>query len=139
MELKAAFDRADTDNGGSLDIDEFLEAFGGVLGKNLSHEQLTHLFMKIDANSDGSVDWDEFTNFMLLENQAAADMSDRSYAERLQELDPKVDPNPKHLHHRDMMEGILQLPKLDKLFTHSRDGTVRVWNARSAAAALACA
>ena len=50
MELKAAFDRADTDGGGSLDLDEFLEAFGGVLGKNLSHEQLTHLFMKIDAN-----------------------------------------------------------------------------------------
>ena len=36
MELKAVFERADTDGGGSLDIDEFLEAFGGVLGKNLS-------------------------------------------------------------------------------------------------------
>ena len=128
MELKAAFDRADTDQGGSLDIEEFLDAFGGVLGKNLSHEQLTHLFMKIDANSDGTVDWDEFTNFMLLENQAAADMSDRSYSERLQEHGP-AEPNSKHLHHRDMMDGILQLPKLEKLFTHSRDGTVRVWNA----------
>ena len=50
---------------------QFLEAFGEVLGKNLTLEQLTHLFMKIDANSDGSVDWDEFTNFMLLTNQAA--------------------------------------------------------------------
>ena len=59
-----------------------------VSGKNLSHEQLTHLFMKIDANSDGTVDWDEFTNFMLLENQAATDMSDRSYSERLQETGP---------------------------------------------------
>jgi len=103
---------------------QFLEAFGGVLGKNLTHEQLTHLFMKIDANSDGaraarepappsakhptrsgadrgrraagSVDWDEFTNFMLLENQAAADMSDRSYQVRYVEQDPKLsDPNPK--------------------------------------------
>ena len=79
MELKAAFDRADTDGGGSLDTEEFLEAFGEVLGKNLTHEQLTHLFMKIDANSDGSVDWDEFTNYMLLETQAASDMSDRSF------------------------------------------------------------
>ena len=43
MELKAAFDRADTDHGGSLDIDEFLVAFGAVLGKNLSKEQLMHL------------------------------------------------------------------------------------------------
>jgi len=128
MELKAAFDRADTDGGGSLDIDEFLVAFGEVLGKNLTHEQLTHLFMKIDANSDGSVDWDEFTNFMLLENQAASDMSDRSYSERLQETDPKIDHTAKHHYHRDMMDGILQ-PQGGNLFTHSRDGTVRVWNA----------
>jgi WD40 repeat protein len=109
---------------------QFLAAFGGVLGKNLTHEQLTHLFMKIDANSDGSVDWDEFTNFMLLENQAASDMSDRSYSERLSEDSPP-DPNPKHLHHRDMMDGILQVPKVEKLFTHSRDGTVRVWNSQN--------
>ena len=34
------FEKADTDHGGSLDLDEFLEAFGGVLGSNLSHEQL---------------------------------------------------------------------------------------------------
>jgi hypothetical protein len=30
-------------------------------------EQLAHLFMKIDATSTGTVDWDEFTNHILLE------------------------------------------------------------------------
>ena len=51
--------------------------------------------MKIDA------DWDEFTQFYLLENQAAAEMTDRNYSERLQEIDPKsCDPNPKTAHHR---------------------------------------
>lgn len=24
------------------------------------------LFMKIDANSDGTVDWDEFSNYMMM-------------------------------------------------------------------------
>jgi len=130
MELKAAFEKADTDHGGSLDMEEFLEAFGGVLGKNLTHEQLTHLFMKIDANSDGSVDWDEFTNFMLLENQAAADMSDRTYQVRYAEQEaPAVDPNPKAAYHRDMVEGILILPKQEKVISSSRDGTIRAWNA----------
>ena len=135
VELKAAFDRADVDGGGSLDMDEFLEAFGEVLGKNLTHEQLTHLFMKIDANSDGSVDWDEFTNYMLLETQAASDMSDRSYQVRYQDAFDKnlgpvwVDPNPKSLHHRDMIGGMLAIPKQEKFITHSRDGTVRVWHA----------
>jgi len=135
VELKAAFDRADVDGGGSLDMDEFLEAFGEVLGKNLTHEQLTHLFMKIDANSDGSVDWDEFTNYMLLETQAASDMSDRSFQVRYQDAFDKnlgpvwVDPNPKSLHHRDMIGGMLAIPKQEKFVTHSRDGTVRVWHA----------
>ena len=54
--------------------------------------------MKIDANSDGSVDWDEFTQYYMLENQAAADMTDRTYSEKLQEVDPKHgDPNPKQV------------------------------------------
>ena len=137
MELKAAFERADTDQGGSLDMEEFLEAFGGVLGENLTTTQLIHLFMKIDANSDGSVDWDEFTQFMLLENQAAADMSDRSFAVRYMEQDPRLcDPNPKSVHHRDMIEQILLIGKgtqQEKLVTSARDGTVRVWNASTLA------
>ena len=29
-----------------------------------SKRYLTHLFMKIDANSDGTVDWEEFLNFI---------------------------------------------------------------------------
>ena len=33
------------------------------------NRNLRYLFMKIDANSDGTVDWEEFTNFLLLENQ----------------------------------------------------------------------
>ena len=49
----------------------------------------------------------------------------------LSEIDPQTDPNQKHLQHRDMMDGILQLPKLERIFTHSRDGTMRVWNANN--------
>ena len=32
--------------------------------------------MKIDANSDGSVDWNEFTNYILMENQGHDKMVD---------------------------------------------------------------
>jgi Ca2+-binding EF-hand superfamily protein len=32
-----------------------------------------HLFQKIDHNSDGSVSWEEFTTFMLMENSAEAE------------------------------------------------------------------
>ena len=45
------------------------------------------------------------------------------------EIDPQTaDPNPKTLHHRDMIEGIQAIPKQEKFVTHSRDGTVRIWD-----------
>jgi hypothetical protein len=31
---------------------------------------LRRLFLRVDANCDGTVDWDEFSNHMLLEGQA---------------------------------------------------------------------
>ena len=68
MELREAFDLADTDSGGALEIDEFIEAFGEVLGKDMSMKELKQLFMKIDADSNGSVEWSEFMHYMLLMN-----------------------------------------------------------------------
>lgn len=68
MELRELFEQADKDQGNTLDIDEFTEAFGGVLGKGMNEKQLKQLFMKIDADSNGGVEWHEFMNYMLLEN-----------------------------------------------------------------------
>lgn len=36
MELREAFDIADTDKGGELDIDEFIDAFGQIIGKGMT-------------------------------------------------------------------------------------------------------
>ncbi len=44
---------------------QFREVFGKILGDNLTHEQVNMLFMKIDANSDGTVDWNEFSGYMI--------------------------------------------------------------------------
>jgi Ca2+-binding EF-hand superfamily protein len=52
---------------------QFSDAFGKVLessGGKLEGLQIERLFMQIDANSDGGVDWNEFSNYMLLESQA---------------------------------------------------------------------
>ncbi len=40
MELREAFEAADTDKGGALEIEEFIEAFGGVIGKGMNQKQL---------------------------------------------------------------------------------------------------
>ena len=36
MELREKFDIADTDGGGELDLDEFVEAFGEIIGKGMN-------------------------------------------------------------------------------------------------------
>ena len=40
MELREAFDIADTDKGGALELDEFTEAFGAIIGKGMNPKQL---------------------------------------------------------------------------------------------------
>jgi len=59
--LEHLFAAADEDGGGDLDEDEFLEGFQDILGASMSPHALRQLFMRVDANSDGSVDWEEFT------------------------------------------------------------------------------
>ena len=47
--LKRLFDAADSDGSDGLEMEEFVSAFGSVLGDNLSRQQLTHMFMKARA------------------------------------------------------------------------------------------
>ena len=90
MELREAFDLADLDRGGALELDEFIDAFGDVIGKNMTHKELKQLFMKIDADSNGSVEWHEFMNYMLLENRTLALMK-----KELFEYIPSKKPDPR--------------------------------------------
>lgn len=55
MELRELFEDADEDKGGALEEKEFTDSFKEVLGKGMTEKQLRQLFMKIDADSNGSV------------------------------------------------------------------------------------
>lgn len=48
---------ADEDGSGELDIGEFCAKLGPHLGVNLKPQQAAQLFMKIDADAGGTVDW----------------------------------------------------------------------------------
>lgn len=121
---------------GELDQDAFVEAFGEILGDNLTELQLTHLFMKIDANSDGSVDWDEFLNYMFLENQDIADDGD---GDGKQEDDPTAQFFPASYDifeinngikkfHKDQLSSLIYIEKTNQLLSASQDGMVRFWH-----------
>ncbi|XP_015760745.1 PREDICTED: WD repeat-containing protein on Y chromosome-like [Acropora digitifera] len=80
--MRQAFEDADADGNGTLDLDEFK-----VVIKNLFHfkfkndDQVIALFMKIDSSSDGEINWDEFCTFMQLEYAEKEDSYLRSKEE----------------------------------------------------------
>ncbi|XP_033123331.1 WD repeat-containing protein on Y chromosome-like isoform X2 [Anneissia japonica] len=68
--LQQIFEEADEDQGGGLDIDEFRQAMRKIMGEGMVDDhELAIVFMKVDANCDGTVDWDEYLSYMLFEYQ----------------------------------------------------------------------
>ena len=67
IQLQRIFEEADKDGGGGLDMEEFRTAMRQAMGQHLTDEDLDLIFMKVDTNCDGTVDWDEYLSYMLLE------------------------------------------------------------------------
>ena len=100
--------------------------------------------MRIDADSNGSVEWHEFMNYMLLENITLSSMK-QEHSEYVKSNKP--DPPPHKLNcHADMITCTIIIPPEDieynpdrpepfkrkmKYATASRDGTVKIWNAHT--------
>ncbi|XP_030855252.1 WD repeat-containing protein on Y chromosome isoform X3 [Strongylocentrotus purpuratus] len=105
QKLQEIFEEADEDGGGGLDIDEFRGAMRKIMGEGMDEvddKELAIVFMKVDANCDGTVDWDEYLSYMLLEYQERDHMSNL-FKDRI--------PFPKPLknifsNHRDMIAKI---------------------------------
>ncbi|KDO31332.1 hypothetical protein SPRG_03949 [Saprolegnia parasitica CBS 223.65] len=122
---------------------EFVHLFRETIDSTLSETQLTDLFQKIDANSDGTVSWDEFTNYMFLSGsdstqaQLGDDMSCRYITTQPEKTAEAGDADTSAVrpvnNHRDIITRIVGLDKPHLYVTASRDGTVRTWNANTLA------
>ena len=92
-------------------------------------EALGKLFCRIDANCDGTVDWDEFSSYMLLESAGSASIRELETAIDLQ---PPVSHRvPEALRHQDLITHMscVQLANgTDRYITCGKDGMVKVWN-----------
>jgi len=108
-QLQKIFEEADEDNGGGLDIEEFGQAMKMAFGSmnELDDKQLSIMFMKVDTNCDGTVDWEEFCSYMLLENQQKDSMS-RDYIDLPFPNPAREIPSP----HHDSLARIAYFPSL---------------------------
>jgi len=91
-----------------------------------SKRYLTHLFMKIDANSDGTVDWEEFLNFLLLEQAGLENSNFDQQRDTLVRETMQSDNYQRN--HQDMISSILHFPSQSRYVTGSLDGTIKVWD-----------
>jgi len=63
-EMKAAFGVFDHDGSGTISLDELrrvMKSFGEIL----TEDELDAMIKEVDKNGDGSIDYQEFVNFML--------------------------------------------------------------------------
>ncbi len=60
--LEAAFKMFDKDESGSVDLDEFKEMFSGI---NVSEEVWKEMIKECDADNNGTISFEEFTNMLM--------------------------------------------------------------------------
>jgi len=64
-EVRACFDKADVNGDNVLSKEELLTIFAAIPNTNMSPEHVEGLFKQIDANSNGTVTFDEFFNYLF--------------------------------------------------------------------------
>ncbi|MEW5310065.1 MAG: hypothetical protein WDW38_001897 [Sanguina aurantia] len=131
--VKQRFLSADTDGSGELDPAEFTSAFMGILQTEDGGDgrALSKLFMRIDANCDGTVSWDEFSSYMLLESQGSASI--REFEGSITFEAGTLSRPPNHHCHSNVMMHLAHMHLRngsDRYVSCAKDGCVKVWNAK---------
>ena len=63
IQLRVAFNQVDTDNSGSIDVDELSNAMR-ALGRDLPREHIRAMMDAVDTDKSGEIDFDEFKQMM---------------------------------------------------------------------------
>ncbi|KAL3877706.1 hypothetical protein ACJMK2_035372 [Sinanodonta woodiana] len=133
--LQKIFKKANDNGLKGLSLEEFKKAIGSTVGLNFTDDQLETLFMRVDSNCDGAVDWEEYVTFILLEYEKdfmAETIRDRPFPNDFREI---------YSRHRDTIVRIAFYPnvrksstnmlKIDyskgKYVTLSKEGVLSIW------------
>uniref|UniRef100_A0A7S1IYZ1 EF-hand domain-containing protein n=1 Tax=Eutreptiella gymnastica TaxID=73025 RepID=A0A7S1IYZ1_9EUGL len=132
VQLKQSFDDAAASTPGcpgELTEDEFVTAFSKIMKGRMTNAELSLWFMKIDANANGSIDWDEFSTYLLLEGEQAKSQE----IARTEYIPLAVPQKPREHLHSDMISRMLVHPRTGKYYSFSRDGSAKIWSATTSA------
>ncbi|XP_039252762.2 WD repeat-containing protein on Y chromosome-like [Styela clava] len=137
-ELEKIFEDAKSEGAEGLSMDQFRIAMKKTMGEHIDDRQLDLMFMKVDNNCDGTVDWDEYLSYMLLEYQEKENMSTMDQ--------DKPFPNPLVEKSSNHIESICRITMLQasssrqspdnsdaddaasRYLTLSKEGILNVWN-----------
>jgi len=118
------FEEADRSGNGTLDMEEFMQFFDQLFGlKGKSEDEIWTFFQKIDYNSDGYIDWDEFCTYMYLEFHERDDVHNRATKVEFCVPAAVASGNP----HKDSLCRISHLND-GSMVSCSQDGIVCLWN-----------
>ncbi|KAI9330378.1 WD40-repeat-containing domain protein [Zopfochytrium polystomum] len=126
-ELMQIFERASKDGKKQLDMENFKRAFGAVLGKGLTEEQMGLLFMQVDANTDNAVDWEEFSTFMLLRAERQTKMREEASIQLFDVPSTMLSFPKLQTRHHEAIIAVIFVPGQNRFITCSREGTLCVW------------
>ena len=122
--MRIAFEKADEDGSGALDQQEFVDAFLPVLDADPGDVHL--LFMRIDADSDGTVTWEEFLSYVLSQDEGKLQIAAESSRQLFDY--PGFSDSALQIHgHKDSAGGLLHLEDADKYISFSRKGEMMLW------------
>eukprot|EP00754_Rhynchopus_humris_P040920 Rhum_TRINITY_DN2415_c0_g1::Rhum_TRINITY_DN2415_c0_g1_i1::g.7153::m.7153 len=110
--------------GQELDEAEFIREFGSVMGQDLKPEDLRLWFMRIDANANGSVDWDEFSSHLLYQHKESGDNPrNTEYVQSTLQPEPRAT-----CHHKQPTCRVRVNARTGHYWTVSQDNVVKIWS-----------
>lgn len=103
-----------------------LQSLSDLAKESGLNAEMKMLFRRIDANSDQSVDWNEFTNYLLLEEQGSHNLEMEAARCEICPQDFKEPKQNSGNHHRELIHTIIKLKSM--YMTSSGDGELKLWD-----------
>ncbi|KAK3593630.1 hypothetical protein CHS0354_025521 [Potamilus streckersoni] len=108
---------------GQMNLEEFKETVSDVLGTDEYNEYLDKLFQKLDTSSNGYVDWNEFSTYLLLLYR------ENDYMRTKREIPFSMEPKIRHIvqNRQEQTSKIVSVQGPTRYVTISREGAISVW------------